>query len=268
MNKQNTDLSVIKNIKNNSAAIILNRPEKGNVVNNENLLLIHEYLKEAIESKDCRIIIIQGKDQVFSKGMDFQNLLRNSKYEITKEFSEPYKQVIKLIYKSPKPVIAAIDGYVLAGGMGLALACDIIIATKRSSFGLSEVLFGIIPAYVFPLLLERISFKKARSIILTSKLFTAHEAYQFGIVDEIVENDKLEKNLKRCIKRLLFSSPEALALTKHYSDKLKENNIDRYIEYAQEELTKLLNKKNVINAIKSFLEGKKPGWAITYKNRI
>lgn len=245
------------------ARITLNAPEKGNVVNNENLSLLYTYLKKAEESHSCRLIVIEGKDKVFCRGMDFRNLLANSK-EIKKEFSEPYKNVIKQIRNSKKPVIAKIDGDVLAGGMGIALACDIVIATKTSLFGLSEVLFGIIPAYVFPLLLERVPFKKARFLILSSKRFAAQEAFQYGIVDEVVDEENLNKVEKDYIKRLLFSSPNALSRVKIYSDQLVSSNFDEAVNFAQEELTNLLKIEENIKAIDKFLEGEKPDWVVKY----
>lgn len=259
--------SVLKVNKSYVTRIILNNPGNGNAVNNDNLPLIYEYLNEAINSDDCRVIVIEGKDGIFCRGMDFSNLINNADQGIDKDFSQPYKDVVKTIHKSPKPVIAKIEGDVLAGGMGIALACDIIIAAKSSTFGLSEVLFGIIPAYVFPFLLERIPYKKARYMILSSKKYSAQDAYQYGIVDELVDDDKIEKVLKDCLKRLLYSSPAALALTKEYSDKLTNNKIDQYIDYAQQQLTELLNDKKNINTIKAFLEGEKPDWAVRYSTK-
>jgi polyketide biosynthesis enoyl-CoA hydratase PksH len=258
------ELSVINELNNYVSRIILNQPQTGNVVNDDNLGLIYRYIEQSIKDTNCRIIIIEGKAKVFCRGMDFNNLLKNSNSEIKAEFSEPYKKVIKIIRNSPKPVIAKIDGDVLAGGMGIMLACDILIATKNSTFGLSEVLFGIIPAYVFPLLLERIPYKKARFLILCSKKMNAEEAYNLGIIDEIVEEDKLDKKIKDYIKRLLYSSPDALKLTKIYSDKLTDNKIDIAIDYAQKQLTELLNNKDNIKAIKSFIEGESPHWVVKY----
>ncbi len=245
--------------------ITLNNPQKGNVVNNDNLTLLFDYINQSILDINCRIIVIQGKDGVFCRGMDFSNLIKNFDIEITKEFSQPYKDVVKLIHDSPKPVIASIDGDVLAGGMGIMLACDIIIATERSVFGLSEVLFGIIPAYVFPFLIERVPFKKARFLILSSKRFDSKEAYELGLIDERVENDKLEKKLKDYIKRLLYSSPSALATVKKYSDHLINYNLDKYLDIAQDQLTTLLKNNENIEAIKLFLEGEKPKWAVGFK---
>ncbi len=260
------ELSVLCEVKSYVANIILNNPENGNVVNNENLSLINQFLNDAISSENVRVIVIEGKDQVFCRGMDFKNLLKNSEMGIKDEFHEPYKETVKTIRNSPKPVIAKIDGDVLAGGMGIALACDIVLATKRSIFGLSEVLFGIIPAYVFPLLLERVNYKKARFMILSSKKFNAQDAYQYGIIDDICEDDKINKLTKDYIKRLLYSSPDALKLVKEYSDKLTENEFDKSIDFAQKQLTELLNNKKNIESIKLFLDGEKPEWAISYKS--
>lgn len=262
-----SETSVIKEKVSYTVRIIMNNPAAGNVVNDDNLLKMKQYLEESIADDECRVIIIEGKDGIFSRGMDFKNLMKHSDQVIKKEFSEPYKDVVTLIRNCPKPVIGKIDGDVLAGGMGIALSCDIIIATKRSIFGLSEVLFGIIPAYVFPLLLDRVSFKTARFLILSSKRLKAEEAYRYGIVDELVDDDRIDRVVKDYIKRLLFSSPDALALTKKYSDNLFNKNFSDAIDYAQEQLTELLNNKDNIEAIKGFLEGEKPAWAVKYSTK-
>ena len=262
----NNEKSVLLEIKSFVAKITLNNPENGNAVNDDNLLLMLDFLKESINSNDVRIIVIQGREQIFCRGMDFKNLLNNYQSGIRADFSTPYKNVVKMIRNSPKPVIAKIDGDVLAGGMGIALACDIVLASRRSIFGLSEVLFGIIPAYVFPFLLERVSYKKARFLVLSSKRLNSQEAFEIGIVDEIAENDKIEKLLKDYIKRLLYSSPLALALTKRYSDELTNCQIETQIDFAQKQLTELLNDDKNILAIKSFIEGEKPEWAVSYKS--
>ena len=151
--------------------------------------------------------------------------------------------------------------------MGIALACDMVFATKRSIFGLSEVIFGIIPAYVFPFLLERVPFKKARFIVLSSSKFSAEEFYRLGIIDEIAEDEKLEKVLTKYIKRLLCSSPSALALTKSYSDFIFKQNINDAVKTAANQLTELLNEKKNIQAIKSFVDGESIPWMVKYKRK-
>lgn len=267
MNGNTSGNSVISETHSFVTRIKLNNPERGNVVNEDNLELLHKYITEAIKSDDCRVIVIEGSEGVFSRGMDFQNLLKHTDKEIKPDFSRPYIDAVMAIHDSPKPVIAAIDGEVLAGGMGIALACDIMIATKRSIFGLSEVLFGIIPAYVFPFLLERVPFKKARFIVLSSKKFTAEQFFNMGIIDELTEDDQHEKKIMEYIKRLLYSSPEALSLVKSYSDSISHKELNRATDIAGLQLTSLLNNKENINAIKSFLEGEPVKWAVRYKKK-
>ncbi|HPO50265.1 MAG TPA: enoyl-CoA hydratase-related protein, partial [Spirochaetota bacterium] len=135
-----------------------------------------------------------------------------------------------------------------------------IIASKDSKFGLTEVLFGIIPAYVFPLLLERVSYKKARFMILSSTIFSGEEAYDLGIADEISDAANLNKIEKKYVKRISFSSPKALSLVKKYSDAITENKIDESLDYAQKQLTELLNDGRNIENIKKFINGEKADW--------
>ena len=260
--------SILYELNSHVAKITLNRPDNGNVVNVESLNLLYRHVNNAINSPDCRVIVIQGAGRVFSRGMDFEYLLQQKTAgKLTTDFSEPYIKAVMQIRNSPKPVIAAVDGEVLAGGMGIALACDIVIATKRSLFGLSEVIFGIIPAYVFPFLFERVHFKRARFMVLCSEKFNAQEAYEFGVADALADNDKLEKKLRQYIKRLLASSPSALLLTKSYSDKIFHQHINEAVKSAGIQLTELLNNSKNTDAIKSFLDGEKLPWMVKYQPR-
>lgn len=254
--------SVLFENRNFVSRVVFNTPENGNVVNSDNLVLMRGYIEASIKSDDCRVIVIEGSNGVFSKGMDFSNLLKNGSEGVNVSFTDPYKDLIKTIRYSPKPVIAKVDGEVVAGGMGIALACDIIIATKRSTFCLSEVLFGIIPAFVFPFLSERLSYKKARYLVLSSRKIQSDEAYNMGLIDEVAATENIDRVVKDQIKRLKYSSPDALRVLKDYSDTITKSDIDNMIDTAQKQLTVLLNDKKNIKAINSFLDGQKPEWAV------
>lgn len=260
--------AVLYDLHSHVARITLNRPEAGNVVNLENLELLHHHLVTAETDPDCRAIVIEGKDGVFSRGMDFGFMLNKSQDEgIDADFGAPYQKAVLQIRNSKKPVIAAVDGQVLAGGTGIALACDIVVATERSTFGLSEVLFGIIPAYVMPLLLERVSFKRARYMVLSSQKFSARDAATFGVFDEVVPDDKLEKTLTGHLKRLLFASPDALAVVKTYSDAIFNQKMDDAMTRAALQLSSLLKVKQNTDAIKAFMDGDMMPWTVRYKRK-
>jgi len=242
--------------------IVLSDSNNGNLVCNETLTLITKYIKSANENNDVSCIVLMGENGIFSKGMDFKEVLENSvDYKISSDYTIPYKETCLSIRNSSKPVIASIDGDVIAGGVGLMLSCDIVLITKDSKIGLTEVLFGIIPCYVFPLLLERISIKKARSLILSSKILSGEEAYSIGLADLMVsDSDELNKRVKELIKRINFSSPKALDFVKIYSDKITDNKIGEKLDYASKTLTELLNSNNVLENIKKFLDGEKIEW--------
>ncbi len=260
--------AVLYDLHSHVGRITLNRPAAGNVVNLENLELLRRHLLAAEADDDCRAIVIEGRDGVFSRGMDFGFMLAKSEEEgIDVDFGGPYAAAVLQIRDSRKPVIAAVDGEVLAGGTGIALACDIVVATERSMFGLSEVLFGIIPAYVFPLLLERVSFKRARYMVLSSQKFTAAQALAFGAFDEVVPDDRLEKALTGHLKRLLFASPDALAVVKTYSDGIFRKRMDDAMAAAARQLSSLLKEEKNTRAIKAFMEGEMMPWSVRYKRR-
>jgi enoyl-CoA hydratase/carnithine racemase len=259
------DECVLCETKSYVTTITLNSPETGNVINLSNLVLLRDGLVDALASDDCRLIVIRGRDGVFCKGMDFKGFLDDSDEEIARSYTDPYKDILSLIHNSSKPVIAYVDGEVLAGGMGLALICDMVLATRNSTFGLSEVLFGIIPAFVTPVLLMRVPLKKLQYLILSSKRFDTVEAYNLGIVDELMEPEKAERTLKNYIRRVLYSSPKALALTKTFSNTIPGTKFETAVEMAQDQLTELLNDESSARAIASFLEGDKPEWAVPYK---
>ena len=258
--------SVLYNVHSHVARITLNRPEAGNVVNEENLTLLHDLIERAENDDDIRAVVLAGRDGVFSRGMDFRFMLGKSMAEgIAPDFGAPYAKAVLKIRNSKKPVVAAVDGVALAGGTGLVLACDIVIATERSEFGLSEVLFGIIPAYVFPLLLERVSLKRARYMVLSSEKITAKEAKRFGIFDQVVEEGALEKALTAVLKRLCFASPDALAVVKAYSDDIFGRKMDDAMVRAEKQLSALLQDKRNTDAVQAFLDGEMPAFAVRYK---
>ena len=293
--------SVLNDYHNGVVTLVLNSPRTGNVVNDDNLNLICKYIKDAEDNKQCRVIILKGSRGVFSRGMDFKFMLRSAKDGIDQDFSEPYRMAVSAIRNSKKITIAAVDGEVTAGGIGLMLACDIVLSTSRSQFVLSEVLFGIIPAYVFVFLLERMPLKKARFLVLSSKKIDASGALHFGLIDELVKDNDLEKALLFYIKRLLASSPDALALVKSYSDSLytgsfknrddetgknrddktgknsgdktgknrgdETGDFERSLDFATETLTGLLKNTYITESIENFMDGDKMPWALRYKKR-
>ena len=157
MNPDKNNILVEKN--GLTAKVILNRPEKRNSLDEKMIMQLKETIDELSEDKETKSILITGAGENFCSGLYLDYLNRISQYDIlqNKEDSLKFKELLCSIYNCKKPTISMVKGYALAGGCGIATACDIIIASDKSQFGYTEVKIGFIPAIVMVFLLKRVS---------------------------------------------------------------------------------------------------------------
>lgn len=184
--------NLLLNIENQIAKVTINRPDKLNALNGETfdeLLQLFTYIKN---SSEIDVVIVTGQgEKAFVAGADISEL--NKCDSITgKAFSEKGQNVFTLIENLGKPVIAAINGFALGGGLELALACHIRIASERAKFGQPEVNLGIIPGYGGTQRLAKIINRgRATELILTGDMIDTNEAYKIGLVNHIYSPDEL-----------------------------------------------------------------------------
>ncbi len=251
----------------NLAVITMQHSSKGNRLNRKNLEDLYQAICTSREDTEVRALLLRSNGNRFCLGMDLNYLqdVRRDKNRIEKAI-ELYTDVLSTIYKSPKPVIALIEGEVKAGGVGLIAACDIVIASENSSFALSEVLLGLIPANVLPYLLcLRISPQKARYLILTAKKISAQEAETLNLVDEVFPQSSLEKGLRSVLKSIFRASPHAIAETKDFTHAILFKEIDSACDLAKIRLLELVKKPEVLEAVKDFNEGHVPAWFAKFR---
>lgn len=244
------------------AVITLNNSENGNRLNYDSLQSISKMLNSSLLNDDVRVILFRSNGKNFCLGMDLEFLQQeNENIELGRESISLYVDLLLKIFQSPKPVVALINGDVKAGGMGLVGACDIILSSDVSTFELSEVLLGLIPANVLPFLFSlRLPPQKARYLILTAKRLDAAEAKALNIVDEVFPADEMEKGVKSVLKGLFRAAPHAVAETKHFTQKLLGKNLLEATNMAKEKLLELIGNPKVIEGITSFNEGGIPSW--------
>jgi enoyl-CoA hydratase/carnithine racemase len=158
-------------------------------------------------------------------------------------------------------VLAAIDGAVLGGGIGVAAACDIVIATRRSSFGLPEGLFGLIPAVVLPVLQARISPPRARWLAMTAYSRSAEEAQALGLTDILCADEKLASTVSRSLRDVSRVQGSAIAALKRFSREIDGLPLAEGLERGVRETASTLSQPATLLAVRSFLtEGEAP-WA-------
>lgn len=174
-------------IKNNVAIIRLNRPEKRNALSPELISSLLEKFKSFEADDKVKVVIITGNGKAFCAGVDLEylNLLRENDTSANEKDSVLLSDFFFGVYNFTKPLIAAVNGHAIAGGCGLATACDFIIANPSAKFGYTETKIGFLPAIVSYILLKRISAAKAIQLLLTANLISADVALSIGLIDEI-----------------------------------------------------------------------------------
>lgn len=222
-------------------------------------------LQEAEESRRCRVLVIESTPGVFCRGMDLEFLVAHAGEDQSEKLGA-YARCMERLRGSQKPVICLIDGEAMGGGVGLAAAADVVIATARARFALPECVLGLIPAMVLPLLCERMPVQKARWLALSSRSIGAEEASAIGLVDELVEGPiQLEQALRATLKRLLRASPKAVARLKRYSSEIATLSRADALELGAERTAADLIELETIAAIRGFIAGESPPWFERYR---
>jgi len=207
---------IIYEIRNSIGWVTLNRPEKRNALNHEIVNQLKSALAEAETDDQVRVIVLRGSGKDFCAGADLSNLEKLSQASILDNIEDAsrFAALLLQIRKLKKPVIAAVHGRALAGGAGLATACDIVVAARSSSFSYTEVKIGFVPAIVMAIARRNLSEKRAFEILCTGKTLTADDAERFGLINLVIDDQMFDSEIEKLVSRIAQLSPSAIALTK------------------------------------------------------
>jgi methylglutaconyl-CoA hydratase len=241
--------------------ITLNRPAKRNALTPELIDELIIALDEAANDS-CGVLILTGAGPAFCAGLDLDHLATISARtpEENRKDSENTARLLRVLYDFPKPVIAAVNGPAIAGGMGLATIADFTLAVPEAKFGYTEVRIGFVPAIVASFLLRQVGEKRTRDLLLTGRLIKAHEAHALGLVTEIVAGDQLMATATALAHSLMQNSPQAMTclkglLAKHAARRLDEELADAIEANAQQRST-----VDFKEGVQAFLQHRRPEW--------
>lgn len=240
--------------------ITFNRLQSRNSINTTVLKEMNQVLDIAERDRDCRLVIIEGKGGVFCTGMDFEEITQkevSTNTENLKIWIRSYMSLLKRFTLISKVIIAKLDGQVLAGGVGLVAASDLVIATERTQFSLSEALWGLLPANVMPYLIRRVGFQKAYAMTLTTQTITAQDAKIIHLIDEI--NSNLDDAIRRLMLRLVRLDEKTIKDMKAYFRKMWIIT-EEMEEVAVNELSRLVTEPRVYSNIKNFIKYQRFPW--------
>jgi methylglutaconyl-CoA hydratase len=243
--------------------IMMNRPQVHNAFNSDMIRELAVAFEEVKEDQEIRLAVLTGAGESFCAGADLnwmREIIRYS-YEQNLRESRELAELMHSIYTLPKPTIARINGAVIGGGTGLFSACDIVIASDRAKFGLSEVKIGLIPAAIGPYVIRRIGESAARELFLTGERFGAPRALEIGLVNKVVAHEALDEKVAEVIRLLLSSGPEAIARCKELLQKVPAMGLDEAKSYTAELIAGLRVSPEGQEGMAAFLEKRKPIWS-------
>ena len=246
-------------IENRINIISINRPEKLNALNIETFSEIDHAIKSSVANDEVRIIILTGVgEKAFVAGADIKEFV-NFTMEQGSELSESgHKILSETIEGCPKPIIAAINGYALGGGLELAMACHIRVASENSKMGLPEVSLGVIPGYGGTQRLPQLVGKgRALDMILTAKMIDADEALAHGLINYKTDQNELMDFVKNLSKKILANSSNAIKNAIKSVNANFEKGIDGF-KLEINEFGKCFETKEFNEGTSAFLNKRKP----------
>lgn len=254
--KEGTFLSDKENI----AKITLNRPEKMNPFSVEVFKELNEALDKAEQDNDIRAVILTGNGRAFSAGVDLKELSELD--EVAQEnFSKSGQTTFLRIEEFPKAVIAAINGYAYGGGMEIALACDIRVASETAKMGMREAKIGLIPAWGgLQRLPYLIGMSRAREMILTANDYTAKEAFDIGLVNKVVPEDELAATAAFLAASIADNAPLAIKFSKESLNYTRTHSIEDGYKLDTELASKLKASKDLQEGITAMFAKRKPNF--------
>lgn len=198
------------------ARVTLNRPEKRNALNDELIANLKLALRRADQDENLRCVVITGSGGDFCSGADLSALQKISNASVAENLEDAHSlmELFVLMRELHMPVIAAVRGRALAGGCGLALACDMVLAEKSARFGFPEVKIGFVPAMVMAILRRSVSEKKAFELITTGAEISANEAMSLGLVNRAFDDESFDSDVADFVRHFQKLSRSALALSK------------------------------------------------------
>ena len=196
--------------------LTLDRPDKRNALSGPLIDALLSALERADLDADVRVVALRGAGKDFCAGADLQELLDSADRSPTEHEASALRlgQVFLAIRRLPKPVVAVVQGRALAGGAGLATACDLVVAGAGAQLGYPEIERGFVPAMVMTMLRRLAGERAALELVLTGRVLAADEARALGLVSRVVPDERLASEAQGLLASLAAASPTALALTK------------------------------------------------------
>jgi enoyl-CoA hydratase len=253
--------TVLYEVADGVATIALDQPEKRNALSEQLLDDLIAAFERARDDDAARCVVLTSThEKVFSAGGDLAGFAAQvplvEKYFATDRFP----RLFHLIGGLGKPTLCAANGHVLAGALGVALACDLIIAKEGARFGTPEINVGIFPFMIMALIYRNVGRKKTNELLLLGEQIDAHEAERIGIVNKVVPAEEFDAAVRDWATRLAAKSPLLMRLGKDAMHRQQDLALADAIEYLHGRFTLALSTDDIQEGVRAFFEKREPVW--------
>ncbi len=246
---------------NGVATITLNDPDTRNALSPELLGGLIAAFERAREEERVRCVVLASShERTFSSGANLGGFAGEAAL-VEKHFgSERFVGLFKLIGELGKPSVVAAGGHVLAGALGIALACDLIVASDAASFGTPEINVGTFPFMIMALIYRNVPRKKANELLLLGERWSAQEALAAGLINRVVPAAELDAAVSQWAGRLAGKSPVIMRLGKEAMRRQLDMPLDDAFDYLRAQLSLALSTEDIVEGVSAFFEKREPRW--------
>ena len=243
------------------ATLTLNRPEQRNALNAELLSALVEGVKRARDDAEVRAVVLTGAgEKVFCAGADLGGFAAEVPL-VEKHFaSDLFLEFFRLMPRLGKPSLCAANGHVLAGGMGLALCCDLLIAKQGATFGTPEINIGAFPYMIMAIIYRNVPRKKVNEMMLLGEQISAEEAVTYGLANKVVPAGEFEAAVNEWASKLAAKSPVLMRLGHDAMYRQQDMALDDALEFLRSQLSLTFSTEDIQEGVKAFFEKREPQW--------
>jgi enoyl-CoA hydratase len=243
------------------ATITLHDPETRNALSTELLEGLIESFERARAEEEARCVVLRSShERTFSSGANLAGFAAETAL-VHKHFTgERFVDLFKLIGELGKPTVCAARGHVLAGALGIALACDLIVASEQASFGTPEINIGAFPFMIMALIYRNVPRKRANELLLLGERWSAEQALEAGIVNRVVPDAELDATVADWAGKLASKSPVIMRLGKEAMRRQLDMPLDDALDYLRAQLTLAQSTEDIAEGVGAFFEKRDPVW--------
>ncbi|MGZ5307915.1 MAG: enoyl-CoA hydratase/isomerase family protein [Solirubrobacterales bacterium] len=255
------DEQLLYGVKGGVATVTLNRPEQRNALSGQLLSELVESMKRARDDDEVKAVVLTGAgDKVFCAGAALGGFAADLPL-VEKHFaSDLFLEFFRLMPKLGKPTLCAANGHVLAGGMGLALSCDLVIAKEGATFGTPEINVGAFPYLIMAIIYRNVPRKKVNEMMLLGERLSAEDAVEYGLANKVVPAKEFQAAVDEWASKLASKSPVLMRLGHDAMYRQQDMAVDDALEYLRSQLSLTFSTEDILEGVQAFFEKREPKW--------